>query len=252
MPELLRDILQTPTPTLLIVFGLFFLGIAVVGRISGKIDPGRTGRIVSGSVGVCLLAIGLIMQTNKSDEKKGSQGDGSIPPDSSGVFDLTTNAPSAIRTINSGATFLRWGGSDADPQGFALNRNNAFLEDGSQTDRVLETHPQWISNGHIWGDYNLPEPIRAGDRFRAMVGFLQGSAGEAEFVVEAFGGTLPMSVVTKVSDKGYDKALRTIDADLTPMAGATTIRLIVEAGPSFGQDWAVWINPRLERAGHSK
>jgi hypothetical protein len=263
MPELLRDIFHAPPATLLVVFGLFFLALAIVGKISGKIDPGDTARLISGALGGCLLVAGLVMQlTSPAGNIKKTQEDKSIRSDATAtdnlqvdngshsdsavVFDFVASAPSATWTNSSGATILRWGGSDADPQGFALWRENAFLEDGSQVRRVLETHPQWIQNGRIWGDYQLPRPIRAGDRFKTTVGFLQGSAGEVQFVVEALGGALPTSEVARVPDKGYDRELRSIDADLGRAAGATIIRLIVEADPNFGQDWAVWINPRIE------
>jgi hypothetical protein len=283
MLEMIKDIFQAPPATLLMVFGLGFLVLAVIGKISGKIDPGNTARIISGVLGACLLIAGLVMQITSRPDKsldnissspdsraatnnpakspksdlplnsaatEKARQDNANNSNSATVFDFVSNAPSATWMTSSGANFLRWGGSDADPQGFALWRDNAYLEDGAQVSRALETHPQWIPNGNIWGDYHLPNPIKSGDRFRATVGFLQGSAGEVKFTVQALGGALPTSEIAKVSDKGYDKELRAIDADLSPVAGATTIRLIVEADPNPGQDWAVWINPRIEYASH--
>ena len=49
-----------------------------------------------------------------------------------------------------------------------------------------------------------------------------------------------------VFDTQADRILRPIDIDLSAMRGARTLRLRVEAGPSASQDWAVWIDPRVE------
>jgi hypothetical protein len=38
--------------------------IAVAGNINGKIEPGRTGRIAAGIIGVMLLCAGLAMQVS--------------------------------------------------------------------------------------------------------------------------------------------------------------------------------------------
>ncbi len=58
--EILRVIFGAPLASLFIVAGLVFLFIAVVGNISGKIQPGKVGRIVSGVIGFSLLVMGLI------------------------------------------------------------------------------------------------------------------------------------------------------------------------------------------------
>ena len=45
--------------TLLLLFGLAFIAVAVVGNISGKITPGKEGRIAAAILGVCLMAGGI-------------------------------------------------------------------------------------------------------------------------------------------------------------------------------------------------
>ena len=50
-----------------------------------------------------------------------------------------------------------------------------------------------------------------------------------------------------VSDTGDDGHLRHIDVDLTDIAGKKEIILWVDAGSSPNQDWAVWVDPRIER-----
>ena len=161
------------------------------------------------------------------------------------VLDFLTAAP--LATWSNGSDILPWSGSDVDPRGFASWHDDALLEDGSQVSRVLGSYPEWVASGRIVGDFGLPRPIQAGDRFRTRVGFLQGSGGSVKFIVAAMGGTLSsVPVVVAVDDTGSDGLLRTIDADLGPVAGGTIIRLMVEAGPSGGQNQAVWANPRIE------
>jgi len=54
---------ETSLDTLFVIAGLAFLGIAVVGNVTGKITPGRGGRIASGLLGPVLIAIGLIIHS---------------------------------------------------------------------------------------------------------------------------------------------------------------------------------------------
>jgi uncharacterized protein YgiM (DUF1202 family) len=163
------------------------------------------------------------------------------------VMDFIASAPSAAWTSDWGANVLPWNGPDSDPRGFVKWRDGALLEDGSTAPRVLETHPQWVADGHIFGDYTLPRPIQVGDRFKSRVGFLQGAGGDVNFAVVVMGGSVSMpATMATVNDSGPDGVLRTIDVDLSPAAGGTHIVLVVEAGPSPGQDWAIWQNARLE------
>jgi hypothetical protein len=59
--DILDMLVKSPIATLLILAGLVFLGIAVVGNVSGKIQPGAGGRLLSGLLGLCLLGGGLVM-----------------------------------------------------------------------------------------------------------------------------------------------------------------------------------------------
>jgi len=166
------------------------------------------------------------------------------------VFDFISQAP--LANWYSGAGQLPWDGSEVDRAGFVKWREYYDLEDGSMPARVLQTHPQWVDYGYIEGIYKLPEPIKAGDRFKAKVGFLKGAGGEVTFEVSYYWGNPDTpgsglrSVATKI-DSGSDGLLRTIDADLTSAAGVKNIYLEVDAGPSSGQDWAVWVEAYIER-----
>jgi hypothetical protein len=81
-----------------------------------------------------------------------------------------------------------------------------------------------------------------GDCFRAQVGFLTGAGGEVDFVIN-----VGSQEAGRIPDIATDGSLRTFDIDLSGYAGSNQITLIVEAGASAGQDWAVWVGARIER-----
>lgn len=59
MSDLLSHLMDAPLANILILAGLAFLGIAVVGKISGKIEPSTSGRVMAGILGLALLAYGI-------------------------------------------------------------------------------------------------------------------------------------------------------------------------------------------------
>lgn len=61
MDEFVKSVFAAPVATLFIVAGILFLFIAVVGNISGRIEPGVKGRIASGVLGLTFVLIGLAM-----------------------------------------------------------------------------------------------------------------------------------------------------------------------------------------------
>jgi photosystem II stability/assembly factor-like uncharacterized protein len=61
MDELLAAVFTAPVANLFIIGGLVFLGLGVIGTISGKIEPSRTGRILSSILGALFLVVGLVM-----------------------------------------------------------------------------------------------------------------------------------------------------------------------------------------------
>ena len=60
--DFLSTALGAPTDKLFIVAGLLFLGVAVVGGVTGYIRPGPIGRIVGGLVGPLLIVVGIGLQ----------------------------------------------------------------------------------------------------------------------------------------------------------------------------------------------
>jgi hypothetical protein len=161
-------------------------------------------------------------------------------------FDLHTRATEANWV--SGAATLSFGGPDTDANGFAMYRNNQKLEDGSSPGKVLETHPQWVTDGVITGTYPAYTVV-AGEHFKARIGFLALSdgtcgSGNAKFQLNyrESGTTKSLQEWTETCDG----TLRDVDVDLSSIAGKTVqFVLAVLANGSAGQDWAVWVSPQV-------
>jgi hypothetical protein len=66
MGEIIRAVVSAPIANLVLLGGLIFVGIAIVGNISGKLELGRTGRLAAGVVGGLLLVVGLSMDREPS------------------------------------------------------------------------------------------------------------------------------------------------------------------------------------------
>jgi len=149
-------------------------------------------------------------------------------------------------TWTSGIGSLPCPGGTSDPGGFVIAVGGMELEDGSTWPKVLETHPQWINDGWIQGKYHLPSPIQAGDRFVAKVGFLKNAAaGNVKFMVTAGtngGGTAWTQV------KPYNNSLVDVSFEFDSIfVGASYVSLRLLANGPSAQDWAVWVEPRIER-----
>ena len=66
--DIVKELVDAPLANLLIVAGLAFLALAVVGKITGKIEPGRGGRIMAGLLGSALFVGGLIAHLRQHPE----------------------------------------------------------------------------------------------------------------------------------------------------------------------------------------
>ncbi len=173
---------------------------------------------------------------------------------SSPGFDLYTRAPEAqwIGAPPSGAgVVLTFGGPDTDANGFVMYRPNYKVEDGSTPARVLETHPMWVDDGIISGLYPS-YTVSAGDRLKTRLGFLAKADGTCG------AGNVKFQINYKEADtlhplgewvKYCNGTLIPVDIDLSSLAGhIVQFVLAVKANGSSAQDWAVWINPRVEPA----
>ena len=166
-------------------------------------------------------------------------------------YNFYNQAPAAswISGGGGGGTVLTFGGPDTDPDGFAMYKGGQTLEDGSAPTNTLEMHPKWIDDGVISGEFSA-YTVKDGDHFRAQIGFLApGGACGAGDVTFQFnykeGGSLSsLDSWTKTCDG----SLTTIDIDLSSLAGKNlNFVFAVLAHGSSAQDWAVWVNPRIEQ-----
>jgi hypothetical protein len=165
---------------------------------------------------------------------------------SSGL-DLYTRAAEASWVSSSGS--ITFGGPDTNTNGFAMYKNGLKLEDGSTSTKILEVHPQWVSEGSMTGTYPAYQVV-SGEHFKSQVGFLalsNGScgSGNAKFRLNynEAGVVKPLGEWTE----SCDGTLRNIDVDLSSLGGKNVqFTLTVLANGSVGQDWAVWVSPRVE------
>jgi hypothetical protein len=159
-------------------------------------------------------------------------------------IDLYRMAPNATWASTSGA--LSFGGATSDRRGFARALNQAVMNDGSTHQKVLQTHPPWVSAGTITGRYEIHMPASA-TRFDAKIGFLKGVSSSD-------------GVNVKVSLKGAQRVKDLAARRLHPSQGVVafsaqipedwrdqdvTVMLIVQAGRTSTQDWFAWIAPTI-------
>jgi hypothetical protein len=82
MDDLLIHFIDAPVANILIVGGLAFLAIAVLGKISGKIEPDPASRIMAGILGTVLFVFGIYLHT-ASDRERSPQNQASTTTSSS-------------------------------------------------------------------------------------------------------------------------------------------------------------------------
>ena len=162
---------------------------------------------------------------------------------------------------SNGTFSLPFSGEESDMRGFACYRNDSVLEDDTVYPRVLLTHPELrligvfdsLTNqylylptefGRIIGIFEIKDlPKKA--IFKATVGSLRGAyqSDGAEFRV--FVETAPDCFATNVCY--YDGHLDDLEINLDKFASQdVSLVLQVNATNTSTQDWAVWVNPRIE------
>jgi Ig-like domain-containing protein len=171
------------------------------------------------------------------------------------AYSFYDNAPSAQwitcdATCAGGGTVITFGGPDTDPDGFVLYQDGEELENGNSPQRTLETHPMWVDDGVISGLYSN-YTVQSGDHFKTKLSFLAlpgGGCGGGDAIFQVNykeSGTLHnLDSYHEICDGNNT----TVDIDLSSLAGHTAqFALVVEANGTSAQDWAIWIDPRIER-----
>jgi uncharacterized protein YecT (DUF1311 family) len=92
MGELVKGVFTAPIATLFIIGGMLFLLVAVLGNISGKIEPGLKARIISGVFGLAFILVGVSIHVMQS---------GLNPLASSTVSPISTKSNQSVVTPQS-------------------------------------------------------------------------------------------------------------------------------------------------------
>lgn len=165
-------------------------------------------------------------------------------------FDFVEYSGSAA-TWSSGAGALTLPGTDGDAKGFVIVKPSGVNMETGQTDGrpALLTVPQNVNNGYIQGVY-LPVKVQQGDRFQATIGCEQGATNcYVTYRLEYQIGNDPVKVLWAFNEK-YEGLVYNVNLDLSALAGKDVkfILKVLAAGPA-ASDRAVWVNPRIVRAG---
>lgn len=141
-------------------------------------------------------------------------------------------------------------GPDEDLNGTAKIKDGVKLETGAISGKVLLTIPKHEANGTIAGTFPA-YLVQTGDRLRGRIGFLSnadGTCGAGKVTFQIF--TIDNSSTKLLSEwsKSCDGSFLPINIDLSSLKGKNIqFILVVRAGTSIQDDWAIWNSLRVER-----
>ena len=164
-------------------------------------------------------------------------------------YDFVTNMCNA--KWESGAGLLPCPGTDNDAKGFVLKVDNPKLETGSTDARPgLLTHPQTVTNGYIKGTFPAFR-VQQGDRFKTIVNCQYGAtACFVTFRIDYLVGNDTTVQHLWTFGEKYEGQYYEYDKDLSFLAGKDVkFILIVTAGTATTGQRALWVVPRIARAG---
>jgi hypothetical protein len=174
---------------------------------------------------------------------------GPTPTQQAGTaYDFAANVCSAKWV--SGAGVLPCPGTDGDAKGFVLKLDNPQLETGAFDTRPgLLTNPQNTTNGYIQGIYPAFR-VQAGDRFQSIINCQYGATScYVVFRLDYQIGDATPKTFWTFGEK-YEGQYYQADKDLSSLAGQDVkFILTVMAGTYATGDRALWVAPRIYRAG---
>jgi len=140
---------------------------------------------------------------------------------------------------------LSFPGATNDNRGFVRSLKEGMICPNNKAINLLQTHPQWVNGGFIEGRY--PAMILGKNvKFKSIGALLKGansSDGVIMSVSVLYNGKLKRVLRKRINCNAYNS----LEADLSSWAGKKIqIVLNVSAGKTSTQDWAVWVNPRLD------
>jgi hypothetical protein len=161
------------------------------------------------------------------------------------MVDLIPLAESENTQWLNGTVALSFPGEDGDYSGFASYWHNSYLEDGRVYPKVLLTYPEWRNEyGSIVGIFKI-ENLANNAIFKAKVGFLEEAIQSDGVEFRVFVKSEPFFYSARRCY--YDGCLDDLIFDLDRYAGQNVeIVLVVKALKTSTQDWAVWVDPRIE------
>ena len=175
-------------------------------------------------------------------------------PDESGVrFDFLSRAKEAewgsgkepVDFANPGHKPISYRGADTDEDGFVMIKDQAALENGKTSAKILLTHPKWEEDGYIIGKYPAYK-VGPGDTIKAHLGFIvpYGTCDGGEVVFEIhYSIDNDLGTRTRLGQwsKDCDGKLLPIEVSLADLKGESVrFFLVVLADGPPTQDWAIW------------
>lgn len=96
MQDIMLRLVDVPLARMFVLASIVFLLLAVLGKIEGKIEPGKIGRIGATIVGVILLSAGLAMHFNEAGVLRDKLLESMNPPQSASVRALGDTPETAM------------------------------------------------------------------------------------------------------------------------------------------------------------
>jgi hypothetical protein len=160
------------------------------------------------------------------------------------AYDFTANVCQALWESATGN--LVCPGDDGDPQGFVLLLDNPQLENESENQPALWTHPNYASNGWINGSYPAIT-IQDGYHFKTWLGCLNDSPGcNVQFILNYRVGGGPVENLGSWHEI-YDGSITKVNLDLSDLVGQSItflFRVEMRNNRSAPAN-AFWYLPRL-------
>jgi hypothetical protein len=159
-------------------------------------------------------------------------------------YDFAANMCAAQWQSNSG--ILPCPGQQGDPSGFALDMNDAHLEDGTTASMAtLLTVPKDTPDGYILGVYPNYD-VQAGDHFQASVGCEQNATDCSVLFRLSYLDQASNAHDLWTLGEFYDGKYYNVDLDVSQLAGQRVkFVLYLSALGNPSGDRALWVAPRI-------
>jgi hypothetical protein len=118
MADLVGHLVDAPLANVLILAGIAFLAVGVIGKISGKIEPGNTGRVLSGLVGIALLVYGIYAHGQSDAAQAQPKSQATSPTPANNSTSTPTSGGESSRPKGEATQQSQQGAPDECVQGF--------------------------------------------------------------------------------------------------------------------------------------